>query len=586
MLEPYVVSASRTPQDPKYTASSVTVLDFDTLRQSQIPDLKTALEQQPGVNVKNTGALGGTSAVYFRGLNDKQNIFVVDGVRMNTRATGTDFLSAADLSSNDRIEILRGPQSALYGSSAMGGVTRIDTAIGCGQPTGAVSTTAGSFDTYGTAGYVQGGTDKLSYSASASGLESSNELPKNEFARWSYTSRLQYSLSDQFYFGGTLRDQHSIYQVVSDYPGESESRSTLGTLYADWHPSEVFQSRLTAGYQYREYCWTYLTHTSIYDRNEVQENRRQIIDWQNTWKPIDPIEVTGGLTYEGSRHQITSFQPPVGGADPTSTQNNRAEPATAEFVNLLGRPVESVALTLGGRHEDVGAAGEAITWKTGAAWQAATATKLRATYGTGFSAPSESDLMGVPSWSTSAVSLIPEHSRGWDVGIDQVLIPKAMAASLTYFNTTVTDMIDFDLNTWNYANIARAETSGIELAVTNTYNTVFSSRVAYTYLDATDGNGKRLIYRPRNVVDGELRAQVSASVLVGVGLHGVQGRTRTTAGAAMEDYTTVRLFGSYEVRRNLFLKARVENALDEHYSDTYGYAALPVAAYGSVEWRF
>ena len=113
VLEPYVVSASRSPQDPKYTSSSVTVFDNEDLAMSQITDLKTALSQQAGVTIKNTGALGGPSEVYFRGMGEKQNIFLVDGIRMNTRAASADFLNAADLSSNDRIVVLRGRQSEL-----------------------------------------------------------------------------------------------------------------------------------------------------------------------------------------------------------------------------------------------------------------------------------------------------------------------------------------------------------------------------------------------------------------------------------------------------------------------------------------
>jgi vitamin B12 transporter len=572
-LEPYVISASRTPQDPKYTASSVTVLDNADLALSQITDLKTALAQQPGVNIKNTGALGSPATAYFRGLNDNQNLFVVDGVRMNTRAASADFLNAADLSSNDRIEVLRGPQSALYGSSAIGGVTRIDTATGCGQHTGALSATAGSFDTYGSAGQIQGGTQKLSYSASSSALESANDRPRNEFSRWGYTSRLQYSLSDYFDFGGTIRDQRASYQepasVYSPYPGDADIVSRLGTLYADWHPSEVFQSRLTAALHRREYTWQDVGGTP-----DKQVNRREIFDWQNTWKAAERLEVTGGLTHELAEHAVSGV-------------TNKSDPSTAEFINVLGHPVDKLALTLGGRYEDLGDAGESKTWKAGAAWQVASGTKLRGTYGTGFSAPSESEILGVPSWYLPpSPTLQPETSRGWDVGVDQELIPKSMSASLTYFETKVSNMIDFDFGTYSYMNIASAETSGVELAVNNTYNEVFSSRVAYTYLNAEDGEGNRLIYRPRNVIDSELRAQVTKVALVGVGFHGVQGRTRNKAGASMEDYTTVRLFGSYEVRRNLLLKARVENALDEHYADSYGYAALPVAAYGSVEWRF
>ena len=571
-LDDVVVSASRTPQDLQFTASSVTLLDVDSLRDSQITDLKTALASQPGVNVKSTGALGGTATAYFRGLNDNQNLFVVDGIRMNTRATGSGFLNSADLSGNDRIEILRGPQSALYGSSALGGVTRIDTAQGCGAPTGAVSATAGSFDTYGASGNVQGGSKVLSYSASVSGLTTENERERNAFESRAFTSRLEYTPTSLISAGATVRLQNADYEepgsVAFPFPGDSESDSLLATLYADWRPVEVFRSRLTGGYHQRNYTWT-----SVGGSPDEQTNRRHVVDWQNTWQAHERLEVTGGLTHERAEHDING-------------DVNKADPATAEFLNILGRPFESLALTLGGRHEDLGDAGEANTWKTGAAWQAARWTKLRATYGTGFSAPSESEILGVPAWFLPpSPDLRPEKSRGWDAGIDQEILPGAMSASVTYFQNRVKDMIDFDFGTFSYRNIAQAETSGVEIELNNTYGPVFSSRVAYTYLDTEDANGQRLIYRPRHVADVELRARVTADWLLGAGCHVVADRMRSTT-ASIEDYTTVRLFASYRANKNLTLRARVENALDENYADTFGYEALSAAIYGSVEWRF
>jgi len=149
-LENFVVSASRSPQDPKFTPSSVTAVSLPELRLEQIDSLKTALAQTPGVVVVSTGATGAQTSIFMRGANPDQVLFLVDGVRMNTtQADYFSFLGEADLTGLERIEVLRGPQSTLYGSSAMGGVILLETAaVGAGETSGVATVGAGSFNTW------------------------------------------------------------------------------------------------------------------------------------------------------------------------------------------------------------------------------------------------------------------------------------------------------------------------------------------------------------------------------------------------------------------------------------------------------
>jgi vitamin B12 transporter len=192
-LDNYVVSASRTPQDLKYTPSSVSVLTPNELAASQIPDLRTALAAEPGVIIVDAGASGGQSSVMMRGANSYQTLFVVDGVRMNDRSTAYQkFLGQADLGGIDRIEVLRGPQSTLYGSSAMGGVITIDTTHGCGDTSGSLSALAGSFNTLGGAASVQGGTKTLGYSGFVAREVTDNDRANNTSKNWNYATRVEW----------------------------------------------------------------------------------------------------------------------------------------------------------------------------------------------------------------------------------------------------------------------------------------------------------------------------------------------------------------------------------------------------------
>src|SRR5690606_8272469 len=164
-LERYVISATRSLQDPRETPSAVTLVDLPELRATQVPDLRSALAQQAGVVVVTTGAAGGQTSVFLRGANAHQTLFVVDGVRLNDRsASYINFLGAADFAGLDRLEVLRGPQSTLYGSSAMGGVILMNTTHGSDPASGRGTVLAGSFDTWGGGAIVEGGSGGLGYS--------------------------------------------------------------------------------------------------------------------------------------------------------------------------------------------------------------------------------------------------------------------------------------------------------------------------------------------------------------------------------------------------------------------------------------
>lgn len=575
-LDRYVVSASRTPQELSATPSSVTVLPMNDLQTEQIVDLRTALGQQPGVVVVNTGAVGGPSAIFLRGANSHQTLFVVDGVRMSDRsASYSTFLGAADFSNVHRVEVLRGPQSTLYGSSAMGGVILVESVQGTGRPSGSLEATAGSFDTWGASASVAGGLKDFSYSGSLARFSTDNDLPNNQLRQWSYATRLEYAATPELLVGTTFRGQNDEYQQPGSRlypaPGDVSSDNYLGTAYAQLKVGEDVASRLTLGLHRRVYDFDAAYSSAL-------RNTRRIIDWQNTWQASRQLEVVGGANFEWSKYLIDGVK---------STDD-----VAAGYVSATARPVERLTFTAGLRYDDFKSVGSATTWRGGAAWQAAHGTKLRATYGTGFSAPGSDDRYGVPQWGQRAnPNLRPEKSRGWDAGIDQDILDGKATLSATYFENRFRNLFEWEYVDWvTYegmtVNRSRATTRGVELAIQARLVAGVQTRLAYTYLDAQDTtSGARLARRPRHSLDGEVRCEPAAGLVVGAGVHAVASRVEPY-GAAAEDYTTARLFASYAVRRDLLLKLRVENALDERYEEVLGYASLPRGVFGGVEWHF
>jgi vitamin B12 transporter len=576
----YVVSASRTSQDPAFTPSSVTSLSLPSLDNAQIPDLRTALSETPGVNVANSGAVGSQSSVFLRGANSDLTLFVVDGVRLNTENISyANFFGGADLAGLDRVEVLLGPQSTLYGSSAMGGVILLETARGSGNPSGILSTFAGSFGSYGAQASVEGGAGTLGYSAAISHEQTDNDRPYNKYRNWNYSTRLEDALTPWLLAGLTLRGQVGNYEEPGPLPetpplGDISTTTDLATVYIEAHQGDNFHSRVTAAWYQDEYNYNDGTPYDFYSAR----NTRDILDWQNTWEAFKWAELVAGINAEASYYDSSGIA---------------SDHSLAEYFSSTLHPVSEVELTGGLRHDHFDTAGDSTTWRTGLAYIPIKGTKLRATYGTGFNAPTPGDVYGEAPYVLPNPSVRPEKSRGWDAGIDQTLLGGSLKLSGTYFENRFSNLLEYEVeNPVTYAgeeiNIDRASTSGVEFEANAKLGTATTARLGYTYLQAEDdATNNRLIRRPRHTLDGGIESRATKEWLLGAGVHLIADRfDGIYAPAQLGGYTTLRVYSQFMVRPNLLLKLRVENALDRAYQEVAGYPALPRGIYGGVEWRF
>jgi len=589
-LDNYVVSASRTPQDPRYVSSSVTVLPLDDLQTAQITDLHTALAEVPGVTVASYGGAGSQSAVYIRGGSSAQTLVMVDGVRMNTRQTdfiGKSIAGGTNLAGLDRIEVLRGPQGTLYGSSAMGGVILMDTAHGFGAPSGTLEVGGGSFQTaYGQAS-VQGAVQSLGYSAALSRSVTENDRPGNGDKQWNYSTRVEDKLLPELLVGLTFRGIQGSYEEPGSLqylsPGKADANSYLATVYAEYANDDVFKSRLTTGWHQSDYFWLDLSG-SQWAANAYYRSTREIIDWQNTWVANPRITVVGGVNAEWSHFKTTS------------TPEALKDKSRGVYLSTDLRPLDPLSITAGLRYDYFEASGEATTGRLGAAWRfVQTDTKLRATIGTGFNAAGMTERYGDSAWYIKNPSLRPEKSTGWDVGVDQSFLKGDLTFEATYFQNKFRDMIVANYVPsefmYQYQNVSRARTEGVELAVSTKITQTVKARVGATYLDVYDTTtGRaRVAYKPRKSGDADLQWQATTEWNIGGGVHYVADRMRSvlpTASYKISDYSSVRVYTSYEVAKNVLLKFRVENALNRSYEEIYGYPSPSRGYFGGVEWKF
>jgi len=575
-LNEMVISAQRSSHQISQTPSTVTLVPLDQLHLEGISGLDQALSGQPGTIVVSTGATGSQSSVFIRGASNHQTLFFVDGVRMNDRSAPYDnFLGSADLVGLDRVEVLRGPQSTLYGSSAMGGVIALDTARGTEGGTGFLQAEVGSFNTLSASAAISGGVQSLGYSLSINRYQTDNDRPGNAFDSWSYSGRFEGQTTPTVLLGATLRGLTSTYEepgsTLWPSPGVVDIDDNLGTLYGEWQISDGFKSRLTGALHRQDYDWTAAWGQS------PSENDRRIIDWLNTWSASPELEIVAGANYEKSR-----FEP-----DGSLTEDE----VVAFYANGVYRPVESITLTAGLRYDDFDSVGDATTWRVGGSWKVAPTTHLRSTIGTGFTAPGSADRYGVPGWGQlPSPDIQPETSTGVDIGIDQEFPNAKTTVSATVFYNSFQNLFEWetqDFTTYEgmIVNRAEASTRGFELAVASRPQEMITTRLSYTYLDANnDTDDTRLIRRPRHTLDADVRLEPSDRWSVGLGLHGVADRTEGAFDPA--DYIVFRAYGRVRVWEEVVAKIRVENLFNASYEEVPGYPALPIGIFGGIEWTF
>ncbi len=588
-LDPVVVSAARTPQAPDTVASSVTVITPAELADRQIKTIGDALRSVPGAGVTQTGGRGGVTYISLRGSKSGQTLLLLDGVRLNDANTSyQSWLGGFSPAANDRIEILRGPQSTLYGGAAMGGVVSIGLQRGTGAPSESIDVETGSFSTVRGSVSAQGEIKDFAYAFTGSAMETENDRSNNNARLQNYALRLDYQVTANLAVGGTARYLDSYYKDPNDIRttnttpvSNSDLENRRATVFAEVTPSERWSSRLTAAYQRQLYDndGSFSGFPSPYST----EATREILEWQNNIQISDTVTAVAGASYERSEFSD-------GGSYPKDHLNG-------VYTQAEWAPLAGTRLGAGVRYDDYDSFGDTVTYRLTASQRIeATGSRLHATYGTSFLPPSVSQRYG-SAFTAAAPGLKAEESDGWDVGVEQTLIDKKLTADVTFFRNNYENLIAFQgapfpaLGT--YANLGRARTQGVEVSL----KAVFSPRVtvtaAYTYLDAKDEVADtRLTDRPRHTYAANIDWTPTDTWLLGAGVQGRADRYSTNfnvfPSVAVEpsSYTVFRVYSRYQATPKLALHARVENLFDADYEETYGFPSLGMGAFVGAEWRF
>ncbi len=586
-LDPFVVVATRTPSDIRTLGSAVDSQTPAELARRQVSTLGEALSSVPGTPSAVNGAPGSNDSVFMRGANSDQVLFLVDGIRMNDANTDyAVFLGGARLGAQDQVEVARGPQSTLYGSGASGGVVLVQAQKGTGDPSAGAAVAAGSFGTVEGSLDGQGARGPWAWSLSASDSHTENERANNAFDSADLVLRVDRALGGNADAGATLRGFHGRFgdpgDVYTDdrYAHETED-DWLGTAFLDLRPTAELSVHAILGGQDRRYV-SFDELPGVYESTTVVQDRRGVLDLQSTYSGFTGQRLTVGANAELQATRDNGY----GDID-------RHQDLLAAFAEDEWSPVRSVFLTAGFRYDRFDTFGGSLTGRATAAWLSPSRVfKVRASYGTGFNAPSFLELYGAATGYRGNPDLRPEKSRGGDLGFDVYLPGGSGTLSVSAFRSDFTDLITYDFSAYpgTTANVGRARTSGLEAEAKLTVAKGLELRLTYTYLDARDLTDQtRLLRRPRNSAGADLWRAFGHGLSAGAGVGVVAGRAdvdaQTYATVNDPDYAVVRIYGEWKATERLGIKVRLENLLDRRYQPVNGYPALGRAAYGEVDWK-
>ncbi len=612
-----VVTASRLDTPANQVPNSMTVITVQDMEKKQSGTVNEALQNVPGLDVVQSGGPGEITYIYTRGGNDADTLVLMDGIPLNdpiATARSYDYLDELTLGGVQQIEVVRGPQSVLYGSNAMAGVVNIVTQEGAGPTGGSALFEGGSYGTVREAALAQGGGPQGNYALSASYFDTAG-FPSADKAFGNTLNNPDTDFSSLLRLGAApvsnLREEvlvnynqsrtnvddgagsGSTPMPIMDDPNYwvdqkqvlvgSKTHFTLG----DWEQSLVLSFGDNNRYYIDSADAAYpnsSTFTNQYDGQTGQAT------WQNNLR-LDPgkILVFGLQGYREWGNESSLY---FGVPSPSTQASQWAE---SGFLEAQVKQDDRFFLNLGARADDYNTYGTHGTYQAGAAYFIpGLETKVKATYGTGFLAPSLYQLYAPPP--TGNPSLQPETSTGYDFGLEQPLGGNAVRFGATYFHNDFENLIIYvgSYPTGQYMNSSSFQTQGLETFVDLKIEKVLTIRGSYTYTDvqtaipATQSTSP-LIQKPANQAGLDVDSQLGALELgASASYVGARPDYDFYAGSpvTLAEYYLVNLRASFQVEDHVKLFARVDNLFNQFYEEAYGFGTPGLSGYAGTKVSF
>ncbi len=601
-LSEIVVTANRT-ETPFYTlATSVSVITSKELQEKQINTVEDALRELPGVSVVEQGGPGKIASVYIRGANPNHTLVLVDGTKMNDPSSPNNAFDFSYLNTNDieKIEIVRGPQSTLYGSDAVAGVINIITKSGTAGNHFSLNGEGGSNNYYRGSVSARGNYNILHYFLSFSrnktdGVSAADSkygnTEKDGYLNNSFSGKLILKPTDNFNTSflykytkaETSLDQNEKLGDDPNFKYNIEEQlfslsNKLDLLGGGWEQS-LFASIVKRISKAVDLPDEIRPSTSS---DNYANALRYKIDWQNNLRLINNNLITFGFEHQTEKAYTSYISNSSFGA--YESVFPRQSVYTNSFYAQDQLNIQNKFFTSAGlRYDNHQKFGGVLTFRlTQAYYLSSSATKIRASYGTGFKAPSLFYLFD-PAFGNP--DLKPEKSSGYDFGIDQFLFSGKLSAGLTYFNLKLTDMFGYDAN-FRAINIASARTNGVEFNLTGKDFAGFDFSFNYTFTQTKDESpsspdyNKPLLRRPQNQAYLSVGYSFPGGTNLGLRIKYTGERDDKDFSSfpaqrvKLDPYTLVNLDASVKIFDYLELYGRIENLFNTKYEEVLYYGTL------------
>ncbi|WP_325543583.1 TonB-dependent receptor plug domain-containing protein [Sphingopyxis sp.] len=621
-----IVTATRAPLTLDEIPSSIAVLDKAAIDRAQDIGVTELLLRTPGISIARNGGYGTSTSLRIRGAESEHTVTVIDGVKLNDpSSTGGGFnfanLLAGDIS---RIEVLRGPQSILWGSQAIGGVVNIVTASPEKALEGSIDLEAGSRKTVSARAAVGGRTGPLAWRIggqrfTTEGISSHARafggVERDGYRNYNLSGRAELALADNVsvdvrgYYSSGRVEFDGFNTDSNDYGLNKEFVGYAGLNFA--LAGGRFRNRIA--YAYTD------TNRDNFNPDRARSQSFEADGKNKRWEYQGSFDISERITaifgVENERSDFRSRSPSASLATPLPDFVRGKAEITSAYGQLSIEPLEGLTLNGGVRYDDHNRYGGKTLFAAGGVWRLPTGTVLRASYGEGFKAPSLYQLFS----EYGNVALDPEQAHGWEAGVEQHLFASRLVIGATWFDRTTTNQIDYNPCSppsddpdappadpmcfvpgsspavprfGYYLNLARSEAHGLEAAAALTLGGLkldgnYSWIVAEDRSPDSDNFGNWLPRRPRHTANASASYAFDFGLELGAAVRW-SGKSYDNASNAtrLDDYTLVDLRAELKLSDEVKLFARAENIFDEQYMTAFRYGSLGRSIYAGIRGRF
>lgn len=625
-----LITAGAQPLPTKEVASSFTIISAEEIEAYQYHDVVDALQSVPGLHVVQSGGSGALTSVFTRGANSNQTLVMVNGLPINdpSSPTGAANLGNIPLDNVERIEVVRGPQSALYGSQAIGGVINIITKTGGDTiassakvevgTLGTVNTSADTGGSFGSSNYflsvARNATDGSDVTPSRLRGAQGNEKDGNE--NYNLSGNFGYKIADnletsafvQYTKANTdIDDSGSDSFFNNTYQNRNnQTKASTFLLGGDIKGSffnNAWRPKLTLGLtQSTSDSYDVVApNDSIYSYTIGASGETQKAEFSNAVDLLENNLVTFGATYQRDEFKASGSRDFTGGFLILPNSNANAH----TYGAYLGDHItfdENFFLTLSGRYDMPSDFDNRFSYTIAPGYYIdATDTRLTASYGTGFKAPSLYQLYGYDpnsfgNFYIGNPNLKPETSKGWDVGIEQGIFDGKLSTGVTWFKSDIKDAISIVYDSFfnsTAMNTDKLETKGVETFIAFDPFDNVTTRIDYTYTQVnSDSYTTTMTRRPRHKIGFTADWRPLDGTTLSTNVQWVDpGRDISRDGFVpyyvyASDYTIVNIAASQKLTKSLTLTAGVNNLLNQKYEPAHGFEAAGIEALAGLAVTF